>query len=283
MERMLIGRLLAGAAVCSALTGLGGTEWKRNAGTLTRDAQDTHGGEPSYVMETKSVGDVAEIARRFDCAETNCLPAAWSVWCKVEAQKLVNVDIHIHFQFADGSWRWWVRRNYSWWEPGWHRIAGTFNPGKKPIAKVQCYAQVSRGAAKVTASDPEPKIKPGDLGPIAASKPSLMPALESMRGKRASALHVDNWLEAVLANDPTMTATNAEEGHRSTSICSLGQMCMDLSRGKKDGASVAWDFKKESTGKAATDAMMKPFANGRFDLRVNLADFGLKFEDVIKA
>lgn len=153
MERMLIGRLLAGAAVCSALTGLGGTEWKRNAGTLTRDAQDTHGGEPSYVMETKSVGDVAEIARRFDCVETNCLPAAWSVWCKVEAQKLVNVDIHIHFQFADGSWRWWVRRNYSWWEPGWHRIAGTFNPGKKPIAKVQCYAQVSRGAAKVKFAD----------------------------------------------------------------------------------------------------------------------------------
>ena len=84
-----------------------------------------------------------------------------------------------------------------------------------------------------------------------------------------------------MANDPSMTVTNAEGGHRSTSLCSLGQMCMELGRGKKD-FSLDWDVAKESTGNAEADRLMRPFANGKFDLNVNLAEFGLKFADVMK-
>ena len=41
-------------------------------------------------------------------------------------------------------------------------------------------------------------------------------------------------------------------------------------------------MKQVSTGDAAADAMMKPFANGKFDLKVNLAEFGLDFNTVMK-
>ena len=84
-----------------------------------------------------------------------------------------------------------------------------------------------------------------------------------------------------MANDPTQTATNAEEGPLSTALSSLGMMCMELGRGKKDGISLDWDVKRETTGKAEYDAIMKPFANGKFDLNVNLAEFGLAYDQVM--
>ena len=59
--------------------------------------------------------------------------------------------------------------------------------------------------------------------------------------------------------------TNAEEGHLSTALCSLGQMCMELGRGRKE-FSLSWDAVRETTGNAAADALMKPFARDRFDL-----------------
>jgi hypothetical protein len=89
--------------------------------------------------------------------------------------------------------------------------------------------------------------------------------------------HVDDWLEAIAANDPSLTATNAEEGHRSTALSSLGMMCMELGRGRKDGFTLSWDVQRETTGKAEYDALMKPFSNGKFDLKVNLAEFGLAY------
>ena len=160
-------------------------------------------------------------------------------------------------------------------------VCDRYQNGVKFIGENGDWLWCTRGAAKVTASDPEPKVKAGDLGPIAASKPSILPKLAPQTAK-ATQIHVDNWLEAILANDPSMTATNAEGGHRSTSMCSLGQMCMELGRGRKDGFSISWNAKKESTGNAAADAMMKPFANGKFDLKVNLAEFGLDFNTVMK-
>jgi len=138
----------------------------------------------------------------------------------------------------------------------------------------------TRGAAKVTPSDPDPKVRPGDLGPIAASRPEVMPKLARM-GASATQAHVDNWLDAIAAGDPGMTVTNAEEAHRSTSMCSLGQMCMELGRGKRS-FSLSWNTARESTGLAEADAMMKPFARGKFDLRVNLAKFNLDLETVLK-
>jgi hypothetical protein len=40
---------------------------------------------------------------------------------------------------------------------------------------------------------------------------------------------------------------------------------MELGRGRKE-FSLSWDPKRETTGKAEYDAMMKPFARGRFCL-----------------
>ena len=93
--------------------------------------------------------------------------------------------------------------------------------------------------------------------------------------------HFSGWLEAIKAGDPKMTVTNALGGHLSTAMCSLGQMCMELGRGKAS-YSLNWDPAKESTGNAAADAMMKPFARDKFDLRVNLKEYGLDFDEVMK-
>jgi hypothetical protein len=57
---------------------------------------------------------------------------------------------------------------------------------------------------------------------------------------------------------------------------------MELGRGKKS-FSLDWDPCKETTGNAEYDKLMKPFARDKFDLKVNLAEFGLKVEDEIKA
>ena len=115
---------------------------------------------------------------------------------------------------------------------------------------------------------------------MAASKNALLPALKPMKGS-AMQNHVDNWLEAVKAADPSMTVTNALGGHLSTAMCSLGQMCMELGRGKSSFA-LKWDAAKESTGNAAADALMTPFARDKYDLKVNLKEFGLDFDEVMK-
>ena len=94
--------------------------------------------------------------------------------------------------------------------------------------------------------------------------------------------HVRNWLTAVLAQDPSLTRTSAERAHRSTSACSLGQMCMTLGRGRKDGFSLKWDPMHETTGLAEADALMKPLARDKFDLRINLSEFGLDLRDILQ-
>jgi predicted dehydrogenase len=134
----------------------------------------------------------------------------------------------------------------------------------------------TRGAAKVTPSDPEPRVRPGMLGPIAASKPSLLPKLAKMDDDSMN-VHVSDWLDAVAADDPSATCTSAEIAHRSSSVCCLGQMCMELGRGRKS-FSLDWDPCRETTGSAEYDRLMKPFARDKFDLKVNLAEFGLDLD-----
>ena len=189
-------------------------------------------------------------------------------WMDLSGDRLWNVHTNydLHYAFNGGTTD--------------VHVCDRYQNGVKFIGESGDWLFCTRGAVKVTPSDPEPKVAPGDLGPIAASKPSILPKLEKMAGSSLQ-VHVDNWLAAIAANDPSLTATNAEGGHRSTSMCSLGQMCMELGRDRKDGASLSWDCAKETTGKAEYDKLMKPFANGKFDLKVNLAEFGLKFDDVI--
>ena len=189
-------------------------------------------------------------------------------WMDLSGGKLWNVHTtyDLHFKFNGGKTD--------------VHVCNKYQNGVKFIGEKGDWLWCTRDAERVTPSDPFPKAKPGELPPIAASRPELMPKMKPMY-VRSQQIHVNNWLDAVAANDPTMTVTNAEGGHRSTSLCSLGQMCMELGRGKKD-FSLDWDAAKESTGNAEADRLMKPLANGKFDLNVNLAEFGLTFDDVVR-
>jgi predicted dehydrogenase len=162
-------------------------------------------------------------------------------------------------------------------------VKNTYQMGVKFIGENGDWLWCTRGAMKVTPSDPEPKVRPGMLGPIAASKPSLMePMADPAVPLHTAADHFLNFLEAVAADDPSHAVTCAEGGHRSTAFCSLGQMCMELSRGRKDGASLSWDARRETTGSAEADKMMTPFARGKYDLRNPVKAAGLDYEKLIR-
>ena len=90
-----------------------------------------------------------------------------------------------------------------------------------------------------------------------------------------------NWLDGIRLGDPSHTVTKAEGGHRSTAFCSLGRMCMELSRGKKDGGALSWNAAVERTGNPEADKMLAPFARGRFDLALSLKAAGLDPEKMM--
>jgi hypothetical protein len=165
--------------------------------------------------------------------------------------------------------------------------------GVKFIGENGDWLWCTRGAMKVTPSDPDPKVAPGQLGPIAASKESLLDDLKSSEIKvdllshgeeqfRTIADHFKNFLEAVAREDPQYTVCDAEGAHKSTAFCSLGRMCMELGRGKKDGASLSWDAAKEVSGNAEADKMLTPFARGKYDLKIALDAAGYDYEKIIK-
>ena len=171
-------------------------------------------------------------------------------------------------------------------------VDNRFQMGVKFIGENGDWLWCTRGKVKVTPSDPEPKVAKGQLGPIAASKPSLLADLKPdeirddalFRGKEkflTADHHFENWLEGVAREDPAYTVTNAEEAHRSTAFCSLGRMCMELSRGKSEGR-LAWDPKRETSGDAEADKMLVPMARGRFDLALSLKTAGLDYAKLLK-
>jgi len=168
-----------------------------------------------------------------------------------------------------------------------------FQMGVKFIGENGDWLWCTRGAMKVTPSDPDPVVKPGMLGPIEASKPSLLADLRpdeivddalSRGGEKflTVADHFENWLEAIAREDPRYTVSTAEEAHKSTAFCSLGRMCMELGRGKKGGATLAWDAAKEVSGNAEADRMLAPFSRGKYDLRRSLAAAGLDYVKMLK-
>ena len=172
-------------------------------------------------------------------------------------------------------------------------VCNKYQMGVKFVGENGDWLFCTRGAMKVTPSDPEPKVAPGMLGPIAASKPELLRDLAAgeivddalARGGEKFMTtddHYENWLEAVAREDPGYTVASTEESHRSTSFCSLGRMCMELGRGKAGGASLNWDAKNEVSGNREADAMLAPFARGKYDLHVPLAAAGLDYGKMIK-
>ena len=168
-----------------------------------------------------------------------------------------------------------------------------FQMGVKFIGEKGDWLWCTRGAMKVTPSDPEPKVLPGQLGPIAASRPSLLTDLtkkeifdNALSHGREKFLTTDdhflNWLEAIAREDPQYTVCDAEGAHKSTAFCSLGRMCMELGRGKKDGATLKWNARTETSGTREVDRLLVPFARGKYDLRYPLADARLDYEKMIK-
>ena len=172
-------------------------------------------------------------------------------------------------------------------------VNNKFQMGVKFIGENGDWLWCTRGAMKVTPSDPDPKVAPGMLGPIAASKDSLLADLAPgelvddalAHGKEkflTVADHFENWLEAIAREDPQYTVATAVEAHKSTAFCSLGRLCMELGRGKKAGATLKWDSDRELTGDRNADLMLVPFARGRYDLRKSFAGTKYDYEKMIR-
>lgn len=172
-------------------------------------------------------------------------------------------------------------------------VNNKFQMGVKFVGENGDWLWCTRGAMKVTPSDPEPNVAPGQLGPIAASKEALLADLRpdeivddalahGTETFRTVADHFKNFLEAVARQDPRYTVATAEEAHKSTAFCSLGRMCMELGRGKSGGATLAWDAAREVSGNPAADALLTPFARGAYDLKPALAAAGLDYRKMIK-
>jgi predicted dehydrogenase len=117
---------------------------------------------------------------------------------------------------------------------------------------------VSRGSAKVTASDP---AQPGTtLQALDASDAKLLEAPLASDAVRlhVSDNHVKDWLLAVRSR--TSAVTNAEIGHRSTSVCTLGHLCM------KTGKALKWDWKTERTDNAEANKLLACPERGPFSI-----------------
>jgi predicted dehydrogenase len=107
---------------------------------------------------------------------------------------------------------------------------------------------VSRGAEKVTASDP---TMPGkELKKLDSSDPKLIaePLGSNAVRLHKSDDHVKDWLLAIKGR--TSAVTSAEIGHRSTSVCTLGHLCM------KTGKALKWDYKTETTDSAEANKLL---------------------------
>lgn len=117
---------------------------------------------------------------------------------------------------------------------------------------------VSRGAARVTASDPS--MPATTLKALDASDPKLLSApLDSNTVRlHVSDNHVTDWLNAIRGR--TSAATSAEIGHRSTSVCILGHLCM------KTGKSLKWDWQAERTDNEEANRLLVCQERGAFSI-----------------
>ena len=188
-------------------------------------------------------------------------------WMDLSGDKLWNVHTHydLHYSVAGAD----------------VHVCDKFPMGVKFIGENGEWLYCMRGAAKVTPSDPDVPSN-GKMKPLMASRNKLLEPIADPEVKLLTSNdHWKNWIEGIRLGDPAHTVTNAEGGHRSTAFCSLGRMCMELSRGKKDGGSLSWDAAKECTGNPEADKMLAPFARGRYDLAISLKAAGLDPEKMM--
>ncbi|MBQ9430509.1 MAG: Gfo/Idh/MocA family oxidoreductase [Kiritimatiellae bacterium] len=211
--------------------------------------------------------DIAQWGLGFEDSGPNCVSGSCE-WMDTTGGKLWNVhttyDLHY---FYPGNIDLHVCNQYPM--------------GVKFIGENGEWLYCMRGAVKVTPSDPDVPAN-GKMQPLMASKNKLLEPIanptvklkepEVYDGKSArynTSDHWGNWLDGIRRDDPDYTVTNAEHAHRSTSICSLGNMCM------KTGKALNWDPKTERTGDADADKLLKPFERGPYSIANVLKANGL--------
>ena len=191
-------------------------------------------------------------------------------WMKTDGGKLWNVHTHydLHYSYNGGK--------------NEMHVCDKFPMGIKFIGEKGEWLYCMRGNAKVTPSDPDVPQN-GKMQPLMASKNKLLTPIANPEIKvKTSGDHWKNWLEAIRLGDPTYTATNAEEAQRSSTVCCLGRMCMELGRGKKGGASLKWNPATETTCCQAAAPMLVPFARGKYDVKLELKRYGFDYETVLR-
>ncbi len=156
-------------------------------------------------------------------------------------------------------------------------VCDKYPMGIKFIGENGDWLYCMRGSAKVTPSDPDVPSN-GKMKPLMASRNRLLEPIKNPKiALKTSNNHWKNWIDAVRAGDPELTATNAEAAQRSSTVCCLGQMCMKL------GRTVNWDAKNESVGNDKEAAkLMVPFARGKYNVDAELARYGIRTEDVLR-
>ena len=161
-------------------------------------------------------------------------------------------------------------------------VSDKYPMGIKFIGEKGEWLYCMRGKVKVTPSDPDVPSN-GKMQPLMASKNILLEKIAKPEiALHTSDCHWKNWLEAIRLGDPTYTVTNAEEAQRSSTACCLGQMCMELGRGKKEGASIKWCAEKEDTCCPGAKKLMTPFSRGKYDLATELARYGFNYDKVLR-
>jgi hypothetical protein len=134
-------------------------------------------------------------------------------------------------------------------------IADTFKTGVR-FEGSDGWIFVTRGAEKVTASDPSTKGKGSKS--LEASKPEILleplgakdvHLHESPKDAKGNGDHHLDWITSIQTRKPA--ATNPEQAHRSTSACIVGWIAMKL------GRKLAWDPDKEKfTNDDTANAML---------------------------
>ncbi|MGN0853302.1 MAG: Gfo/Idh/MocA family protein [Kiritimatiellia bacterium] len=191
-------------------------------------------------------------------------------WMDTTGGRLWNVHTHYDLHYSYNGGRTDVH------------VCDKFPMGVKFIGEKGEWLYCMRGTVKVTPSDPDVPSN-GKMQPLMASKNRLLEPIASPAVRlRTSADHWRNWLEAIRAGDPDLTVTNAEAAQRSSTACCLGQMCMELGRGKKGGATVAWRAEKEDACSPEARKLMVPFSRGKYDVRLELARYGLDYDKVLR-
>ncbi|MBO4287118.1 MAG: Gfo/Idh/MocA family oxidoreductase [Kiritimatiellae bacterium] len=151
-------------------------------------------------------------------------------------------------------------------------VCNTFPNGVKFIGEKGDWIFVSRGAQKVTASDP---TQPGPvLKALDSNKPELLLPLradETPLHASPNNDHMLDWLTAVRTGGACVT--NVESAFHSANVCTLGHLCMEMRRSGL-GTTLGWNPRTEQTDNAEINKLLRCPERGRYSIPRRLAAAG---------